>query len=95
VPWATDVAQGDAGDKVGPFNHPARTTIQGAARMSDIGLDWGPLDWAEIALFVGAPGLVLGAMLGAVLWRRHRLWGAIAGAVARGWWCGMLQLWLG
>jgi hypothetical protein len=63
--------------------------------MSDIGLDWGPLDWAEIALFVGAPGLVLGAMLGAVLWRRHRLWGAIAGAVARGWWCGMLQLWLG
>ena len=43
--------------------------------MSDIGLDWGPLDWAEIALFAGIPGLILGAMLGAIAWRRHRLWG--------------------
>jgi Na+/proline symporter len=50
--------------------------------MSDIRLDWGPLDWAEIALFVGAPGLILGALLGAVAWRRHRIWGALLGAVA-------------
>jgi Na+/proline symporter len=50
--------------------------------MSDISLNWGPLDWAEIALFIGAPGLVLGALLGAIAWRRHRLWGALLGAVA-------------
>jgi hypothetical protein len=52
------------------------------ATMSDIGLDFGPFGYAGIALFVGAPGLVLGAMLGAIAWRRHRLWGALAGAVA-------------
>ena len=50
--------------------------------MSDIRLDWGPLDWAEIALFAGIPGLILGAMLGAIAWRRHRLWGALIGAIA-------------
>jgi len=50
--------------------------------MSDISLNWGPLDWAEIALFVGTPGLVLGALLGGIAWRRHRLWGALLGAVA-------------
>ncbi len=49
--------------------------------MSDIGLDWGPLDWAEIALIAGIPGLVLGAILGAIAWRRHRLWGALLGAI--------------
>jgi hypothetical protein len=49
--------------------------------MSDISLNWGPLDWAEIALFVGAPGLVWGALLGAIAWRRHRLWGALLGAI--------------
>jgi|HubBroStandDraft_6_1064221.scaffolds.fasta_scaffold92616_3 hypothetical protein len=48
--------------------------------MSDIGLDWGPFDIAAIALIIGAPGLVIGAALGAVLWRRHRLWGACLGA---------------
>jgi Na+/proline symporter len=50
--------------------------------MSDIGLDWGPFDIAAIALIIGAPGLVIGAALGAVLWRRHRLWGAGLGAAA-------------
>lgn len=50
--------------------------------MSDISLDWGPLDWVEIALFLGAPGLILGALLGAIAWRRHRLWGTFLGAVA-------------
>ena len=50
--------------------------------MSDIGLDWGPFDIAAIALIIGAPGLVIGAALGAILWRRHRLWGACLGAAA-------------
>ncbi len=50
--------------------------------MSDIGLDWGPLDFVMIALIIGAPGLLIGAALGAVLWRRHRIYGGLLGAVA-------------
>jgi hypothetical protein len=57
--------------------------------MSDIGLDWGPLDIAVIALIIGAPGLVLGAAFGALLWRRRRILGAAIGAFAG------LLLWLG
>jgi Na+/proline symporter len=57
--------------------------------MSDIGLDWGPLDIAALALIIGAPGLVIGAVLGAIVWRRYRLWGALLGAIAG------LLLWLG
>ena len=34
--------------------------------MSDIGLDWGPLDYLALALIIGAPGLALGAALGAL-----------------------------
>jgi hypothetical protein len=48
--------------------------------MSDIGLDWGPFDLIAIALIIGAPGLVIGAAPGAVLWRHHRLYGAGLGA---------------
>jgi hypothetical protein len=57
--------------------------------MSDIGLDWGPFDILAIALIIGAPGLVIGAALGALAWRRHRLWGALSGAGAG------LMFWLG
>jgi hypothetical protein len=56
--------------------------------MSDIGLNWGPLDIAVIALIIGAPGLVLGSTLGLMAWRRHRLWGALIGAIVG------LALWL-
>jgi Na+/proline symporter len=56
--------------------------------MSDVGLDWGPFDIAAIALIIGSPGLVIGAVLGAVLWRRRRLIGALLGAFAG------LVLWL-
>ncbi len=56
--------------------------------MSDIGLDWSPFDIALMALIIGAPGLVIGAVLGAVLWRRRRVWGAALGAVVG------LLLWL-
>ncbi len=43
--------------------------------MSDIGPDWGPLDIAAIALTIGAPGLVIGVALGAILWRAIALMG--------------------
>ena len=48
--------------------------------MSDIGLDWGPFGIAMIALIIGAPGLALGVVIGALAWRRHRVWGALLGA---------------
>jgi hypothetical protein len=56
--------------------------------MSDIGLAWGPFDIAMIALIIGAPGLALGGAAGALAWRRHRVWGALIGAV------GGFALWL-
>jgi hypothetical protein len=49
--------------------------------MSDIGPIFGPFDIAMLALIIGAPGLVLGAAVGAFAWRRHRLWGALLGSV--------------
>jgi hypothetical protein len=56
--------------------------------MSDIGLNWGPLDIAVIALIIGAPGLVMGSTLGLMIWRSHRLLGALFGALIG------LALWL-
>ena len=50
--------------------------------MSDIGILNGPFSTALILLILGAPGLPLGAILGALLWRRHRFLGALIGAVA-------------
>jgi Na+/proline symporter len=48
--------------------------------MSDIGLAWGPIDIAIIALIIGAPGVASGVVLGAILWRRRRMLGALLGA---------------
>jgi Na+/proline symporter len=62
--------------------------------MSDIALNWGPLDIAAIALIIGSPGLVPGVIVGALAWRRHRVTGALLGAVAGFalWLCGFV-LW--
>jgi hypothetical protein len=48
--------------------------------MSDIGLNWGVTGWAIIALIVGWPGLLVGAVAGLLLWRRHRVTGTLLGA---------------
>jgi hypothetical protein len=48
--------------------------------MSDIGLIFGPWDYLELTFLMGSPGLVIGAGLGALAWRRHRVMGAITGA---------------
>jgi hypothetical protein len=50
--------------------------------MSDIGILNSPLSLIVIALIFGSPGLVLGGIPGALLWRGHRVAGAILGAVA-------------
>jgi hypothetical protein len=49
--------------------------------MSDVGLYFSPLDYLVIALAIGSPGLIVGAGLGALAWRRRRCWGATVGAV--------------
>ena len=41
----------------------------------------GSLAVIVIALLLGSPGLPLGAIPGALLWRRHRIAGAFLGAV--------------
>ena len=50
--------------------------------MSDIGSIFSPFDLVVIGLILGSPGIPLGAIAGALAWRRHRLWGAALGAVA-------------
>jgi Na+/proline symporter len=49
--------------------------------MSDIGILNDPASLIEIALLLGTPGFLLGAIPGALLWRRHRVVGALIGAV--------------
>jgi hypothetical protein len=49
--------------------------------MSDIGILNDPLSIAFIALLFGSPGLPLGAIVGALAWRRHRVVGALVGAI--------------
>ena len=50
--------------------------------MSDIGILNDPLSLMAIALLFGSPGLLLGGIPGALLWRRHRIVGGLLGAVA-------------
>jgi len=50
--------------------------------MSDIGILNGPLALAFVLALMGAPGLPLGAIAGALVWRRHRVAGAALGAAA-------------
>ena len=50
--------------------------------MSDIGILNDPLSIAFVLLIIGSPGLPLGAIVGALAWRRHRILGALVGAVA-------------
>ena len=49
--------------------------------MSDIGILNDPLSLAFVILIIGSPGLPIGAIAGALIWRRHRVWGALIGAV--------------
>jgi Na+/proline symporter len=50
--------------------------------MSDIGILNDPLSLIAIALIFGSPGLLLGGIAGALLWRRHRVGGGVLGAIA-------------
>jgi Na+/proline symporter len=49
--------------------------------VSDIGILNDPVSLIAIALILGSPGILLGAIPGALLWRAHRVAGALLGAV--------------
>jgi len=49
--------------------------------VSDIGIPNDPISLIAIALIFGSPGLLLGGIPGALLWRSHRVAGAFLGAV--------------
>jgi Na+/proline symporter len=50
--------------------------------MSDIGILNDPVSLIAVILLFGSPGLLLGGIPGALLWRRHRIAGAFLGAIA-------------
>ena len=55
--------------------------------MSSIGILNSPFAIAMIVLVLGAPGMAIGALAGALAWRKHRIWGAgLAAAVGWGLW---------
>lgn len=48
--------------------------------MSDVGILNSPNAILTVLLILGSPGLLAGLIAGALLWRRHRVWGAGLGA---------------
>ncbi len=49
--------------------------------MSDIGILNDPVSLIAIVFLLGSPGILLGAIPGALLWRAHRIAGALLGTV--------------
>jgi hypothetical protein len=49
--------------------------------MSDIGILNSPLAIAFLLALFGGPGLAAGAVIGALLWRRHRVIGGLTAAI--------------
>jgi Na+/proline symporter len=54
---------------------------RGELPVSDIGILNDPVSLIAIALVLGSPGILIGGLPGALLWRRHRVAGALLGAV--------------
>ena len=61
--------------------------------MSDIAIFSDPWSIALLYLIFGSPGILLGAIVGALAWRAHRIWGALLGAVA-GWAACIAVVWV-
>ena len=52
--------------------------------MSDISFTFTPLQLVGLVLIIASPGIVIGAVCGALLWQRHRIWGALIAAIIGG-----------
>ena len=52
--------------------------------MSDVGILTDPWSLAFLALLFASPGIAVGGIAGALLWRRHRITGALLSAVGGG-----------
>jgi hypothetical protein len=50
--------------------------------MSDISIEFDWYFFPLILVFIGWPGLVAGGFAGGYLWRRHRIFGIVVGALA-------------
>jgi hypothetical protein len=61
--------------------------------MSDINILSDPFSIAIIYLLAGSPGLIVGAMMGSLAWRAHRIFGAAIGAVV-GFGLGLGLVWI-
>jgi Na+/proline symporter len=48
--------------------------------MSDVGILNDPVSLVVLALLFGSPGFLIGGVAGPLLWRRHRIAGALLGA---------------
>ena len=49
--------------------------------MSDISINISPLEFILFSWVLGWPGLIVGGVLGALLWKRRRILGAVLGAL--------------
>ena len=62
--------------------------------MSDISIQFEWYYFPLIIAFIGWPGLLLGAAVGALAWRRHPIWGIFLGAILGCLiWAGGMYLW--
>lgn len=50
--------------------------------MSDISITFPWYSWPLLLALFGWPGLLIGLPVGGLLWQRHRVWGAVLGAIA-------------
>jgi hypothetical protein len=62
--------------------------------MSDISITFPWYSYPLILAMIAWPGLLIGLLLGGLLWRRHRVWGAILGTITGCLlWAGGMYLW--
>jgi hypothetical protein len=61
--------------------------------VSDIGILNDPASLALLAVLFSSPGLAAGGVAGALLWRRHRIVGALVGAALGGVVCLVALMW--
>jgi hypothetical protein len=61
--------------------------------MSDVDIATGPFRIFILYLLFGGPGLMVGGIIGALLWRKNRTRGAEIGAVLGFWLC-ILAVWV-